>query len=248
MKTLVLAAALVVSISSIGWADWSAASSPLKTKWATQVSPTNALPEYPRPQMERKVWQNLNGLWDYALTSSDQSTAPSSYTGQILVPFPYESSLSGIGKPSPTTQTLWYHRSFDLPPDWNGQRVLLHFGAVNWSASVWVNDKQIGSHKGGYDGFDFDITDAIKAGSSNDIVVSAFNPLLHDVPNGQALGKQRPNPGGVLYTGSTGIWQTVWIEPVPTQHIEGLKLTPDIDSESSRSVLTPPPPVPPRWP
>ena len=205
---------------------WSPAQVPLKTRWAAEVSPSNCLPEYPRPQMVRKEWQNLNGLWDYALTPSDQITIPANYSGQILVPFPYESSLSGIGKPSPIQQRLWYHRTFLIPTGWAGKKVVLHFGAVNWDSTIWVNGRQIGAHRGGYDGFDFDITSIMKVGK-NDIVVSAWNPLFHDVPNAQALGKQRPSSFGIFYTGATGIWQTVWLEPVPVAHIAGLKITPD---------------------
>jgi len=208
-----------------------AAGGRMPTRWGSDISTTNPLPDYPRPQMARLRWQNLNGPWDYTLTDADNSTAPADYTGKIIVPYPYEAALSGVAKPSPTTQTLWYRRTFTVPEDWrtSGQRVLLHFGAVNWKSSVYVNGQQIGSHTGGYDGFDYDITEALMPGA-NSLVVSAQNPLKHDTPDSQILGKQRSNPGGVLYTGSTGIWQTVWIEPVASTHITDLVLTPDIDT------------------
>jgi len=210
---------------------WAQATCPLTTQWDKAVSPTNALVEYPRPQMVRKAWQNLNGLWDYALTDPSATDAPASYTGKILVPYCYESSLSGIGKPSIPDQRLWYHRSFTIPAAWKGQRILLHFGAVNYSSNVAVNGQSLGSHVGGYDGFDYDITAAVKPGA-NDIVVSAWNPLNADVPDAQVLGKQRLHPSGIFYTGVTGIWQTVWLEPAPAGHVSSLKITPNLDDSS----------------
>jgi arabinogalactan endo-1,4-beta-galactosidase len=223
--------AVLFSTLAVGGAvtqDWHPAPAPLLTRWAKEVSPTNALPEYPRPQTVRGRWLNLNGLRDYALTKDTEVTAPENYTGQILVPFPYESALSGIGKPSIPNQCLWYHRTFSIPPAWHGQRVLLHFGAVNWETTVWVNGKEAGRHRGGYDGFTLDITDVLKA-RENDLMVSAWNPLLHDRPDSQVLGKQREVPAGVLYTAASGIWQTVWLESVQPEHISRLKLIPDID-------------------
>ena len=228
---------LVVLSLSFSWsraddssstADWKMPQVPLVTKWAAAVSPTNALPEYPRPQMVRKDWMNLNGLWDYGLTDRGAQDAPS-YTGKILVPYPYESALSGIAGKSIPHQRLWYHRTFSVPTAWNGQRVLLHFGAVNWDCTVAVNGKSVGAHKGGYTGFDFDITDDLSSGD-NDLVVSASNPLLTDQPDAQVLGKQRDHSFVVFYTSTTGIWQTVWLEPVPVNHIVSLKMTPDIDN------------------
>ena len=204
----------------------------LPTRWAKLVSPTNALPDYPRPQMTRARWQSLNGLWDYGLTDNAATAAPA-YDGRILVPFPYESALSGGGKPSIPDRRLWYRRTFTIPAGWAGQRVLLHFGAVNWDSAVSVNGKALGEHKGGYDPFDYDITDALKPGG-NTLVVAVRNPLTSDVPEAQILGKQRIRPVSVLYTASTGIWQSVWLEPVPAHHISGLKITPDVDARVLR--------------
>ena len=204
----------------------------LPTRWAKLVSPTNALPDYPRPQMTRTRWQSLNGTWSYALTGSDATAPPADFDGgKILVPFPYEAPLSGVGKASPVSQRLWYRRTFTVPAAWKGQRVLLHFGAVNWDSTVSVNGQSLGEHKGGYDGFSYDVTKALKPGS-NELVVSAFNPMPSDVPNAQVVGKQRTHSGGIFYTGATGIWQSVWLEPVPKASIASLKITPNIDSQT----------------
>ena len=202
----------------------------LATRWAKLVSPTNALPDYPRPQMTRARWQSLNGPWDYGLTDSAATIAPTTYDGKILVPYPYEAPLSGVGKASPATQRLWYRRTFTVPAAWKGQRVLLHFGAVNWDSTVSVNGQAMGEHKGGYTGIDYDVTDALRPGA-NELVVSAWNPMTVDTPDAQVLGKQRTHSGGIFYTGATGIWQSVWLEPVPIAHISGLKITPDIDAK-----------------
>lgn len=205
----------------------------LMTRWAKKVSPTNALPDYPRPQLVRKNWLSLNGLWNYGITDADVTTAPNSINGQILVPYPYESALSRVGKESIPTQKLWYQRRFTVPTTWKTQRVMVHFGAVNYEASVAVNGKPVGSHKGGFDGFSFDITDHLKTGD-NEITVAVTNPLKTDVEDAQVVGKQRVKPDGIFYTAATGIWQSVWLEPVPTDHIQSLKITPDIDKSELR--------------
>ena len=212
---------------------WHQAASPLSTRWDKDVSPANALPDYPRPQMTRAHWQSLNGLWDYGLTGSDSEAAPAAYDGTILVPYPYESALSGVGKASPATQRLWYRRTFTVPAAWrtNGQRVLLHFGAVNWDSTVSVNGHALGGHKGGYDPFDYDVTEALVPGA-NTLSVSAFNPLRSNVPDAQVAGKQRLHPRSIFYTAATGIWQSVWLEPVPAAHIASVKLTPDVDAKA----------------
>ncbi len=178
--------------------------------------------------MVRKAWMSLNGPWTYGLTNKT-SVDPPSLMGQILVPYPMESALSGVQKASVPDQQIWYRRTFTVPAAWQGQHVLLHFGAVNWESRVLVNGKQVGAHRGGYDGFEFDITSALKPGA-NDLTVSAWNPLLSDNPADQVLGKQRLRPGGIFYTAATGIWQTVWLEPVPETHVASLKITPDVDA------------------
>lgn len=227
-------AALALSLHGLpSQAQWKPAPVSLKTQWAAKVSPQNALPDYPRPQMARKNWQSLNGLWSYGLNDSGSMFAPAEMSGQILVPFPYESALSGIGKPSPTAQKLWYRRSFTVPKAWKNQAVLLHFGAVNYDSTVSLNGRTLGSHKGGFDSFDFDITPQLKDGQ-NELVVAVTNPLKTDVEDAQVVGKQRKNAGGIFYTGATGIWQSVWLEPVPVAHIDSLKITPDIDAAQLR--------------
>ena len=200
--------------------DWQPAAGPLKTRWAKDVSPTNALPEYPRPEMVRKDWLNLNGLWDIKLGDGTES--------KILVPFAIQSALSGVMKHA---DRVTYRRSFEIPKGWSGQKVLLHFGAVDWESTVFVNGKKIGVHRGGYDAFSFDITDALKGEGAQEITVDVFDPT--DL-GGQPRGKQKLKPGSIMYTATTGIWQTVWLEPVAPAHIESLKIVPDVDESCLR--------------
>lgn len=196
----------------------------IKTDWASQVSPSNVLPEYPRPLMVRPDWQNLNGLWQYAITSKGEKT-PSVYDGDILVPFCIESSLSGVQKAVGQDSALWYERTFSIPNEWKNDRVLLHFGAVDWMTDVWVNDIKVGSHTGGYAPFTFDITQAL-SGKNNKLVVRVWDPTDKSyIPR----GKQVTNPSGIFYTSVTGIWQTVWLEPVPEAYIRTINTTPDLD-------------------
>ena len=206
---------------------WKPAPGPLLTRWAAQVSPTNAHPEYPRPQLVRPDWLNLNGLWDYAVTSL-AATAPTNFTGQILVPFPIESALSGVRRRLDEHSTLWYQRNFSVPAAWRDKRVRLHFGAVDWRTQVFINGHEVGQHRGGYDGFTFDITDALKWSGHEEIRVAVFDPTEGDQP----CGKQSRKPEGIFYTPTSGIWQTVWLEPVPKICINELKLTPDVDAQS----------------
>jgi len=214
-------------------AAWQPAKGPLATKWAKDVKPSKALPEYPRPQMAREKWENLNGLWDYAIV--DRAAAqPAQWDGQILVPFCVESALSGVMKPLTEKQRLWYHRTFKVPGGWKGQRVMLHFGAVDWEATVTVNGKELGTHKGGFDGFSFDITDALKPSGEQEIVVVVWDPSDRGP---QAKGKQVLRPGGIMYTATSGIWQTVWLEPVNQNHIRAVTITPDVDGGTARVVV-----------
>jgi hypothetical protein len=207
--------------------DWKPAAGPLMTRWAKDVTPDKVLPEYPRPQMVRKEWTNLNGLWDYAITPKADAQ-PTSYAGKVLVPFPAESALSGVMKTVGADNRLWYRRTFDPPEAPAGGRVLLHFGAVDWETTVWLNGKELGVHRGGYDPFSFDVTDAIKKDGPNELVVSVWDPT-NDGP--QPRGKQVKNPRGIYYTPVTGIWQTVWLETVPKSYVRGLKITPDVDGQ-----------------
>ncbi len=207
---------------------WQPAQGPLMTRWAKDVSPKNAHPEYPRPQMVRKDWQNLNGLWSYAITAKD-AAQPAQWDGQILVPFPVESALSGVMKRVYETNQLWYRRTFTLPRGWQGKNVLLHFGAVDWQTKVFVNGKEVGAHTGGYDAFSFDITSALKPSGEQEIVVSVFDPTDAGY---QPRGKQIRNPHGIWYTPTSGIWQTVWLEPVNPAYLQDLRITPNLDDAS----------------
>ena len=205
-------------------AQWQPAGDQLKTRWASEIDVNNVLPEYPRPIMERGEWQNLNGLWEYAILPVGKAK-PASFDGNILVPYPVESSLSGVQKRVGKENELWYQREFTVPSKWKNQRVLLHFGAVDWKADVWVNDTKVGQHKGGYTPFSFDVTPALVSGN-NTVVVKVWDPTDEGY---QPRGKQVNKPHGIWYTPVTGIWQTVWLEPVPEVHIENLKITPDVD-------------------
>ena len=206
-------------------AAWHPAKTPLLTRWAAEVNATNALPDYPRPQLVRPDWLNLNGLWDYAITPDTVSRAMS-YTGKILVPFPVESQLSGVETHFNENSKLWYHRVVTVPAAWRGRRVRLHFGAVDWACEVWVNGQQVGQHHGGYNTFTFDITDALQWKGPEDLSVCVTDPTEGDQPR----GKQSRKPEGIFYTSTSGIWQTVWLEPVPEVCIDHLKLMPDVDA------------------
>lgn len=207
---------------------WQMKQAPLMTRWAAEVGPTNALPDYPRPQLVRSEWLNLNGLWDYAITPDFVEPPP--FAGKILVPFPVESALSGVMTNLDEHSRLWYHRGFSVPAAWRGRRVRLHFGAVDWRAQVWVNGRDIGSHQGGYDTFTFDITGALQWDGTNEITVCVTDPTEGDQPR----GKQSRKPEGIFYTSTSGIWQTVWLEPVPETCIDRLKSVPDVDAKALR--------------
>jgi hypothetical protein len=224
-----LIVAVVLSARASEPAVWHPAHATLMTRWAAVVGPTNALPEYPRPQLVRTDWQNLNGLWDYAITLETVSNLPS-FAGKILVPFPVESALSGVMTNFDEHSKLWYHRSFEVPESWRGLRVRLHFGAVDWRCQVWVNGRSIGQHQGGYDAFTFDITDALRWNGTEEISVCATDPTEGDQPR----GKQSRKPDGIFYTSTSGIWQTVWLEPVSEVCIDRLKITPDVDAKALR--------------
>lgn len=227
MKKNFLTMLLALALCSSTFAQWKPAGDKIKTSWGEQLDPKNVLPEYPRPIMERSDWKNLNGLWKYAITKKGDPT-PAAYQGDILVPFAVESSLSGVGKMINEKEELWYQRTFDVPSNWRGKQILLHFGAVDWKAEVWVNDVKVGEHTGGFTPFYFDITSVLNKGN-NDLVVKVWDPSDRGE---QPRGKQIANPHGIWYTPVTGIWQTVWLEPVATQYITNLKTTPDIDNNS----------------
>ena len=185
--------------------------------------------------MVRRQWQNLNGLWQFAVGRPDDPV-PTGKTlaRQILVPFPMESALSGIRE---TAEFVWYRRAFDVPAAWRGQRILLHFGAVDWETTVFVNGREVGRHRGGYDPFTLDITDALTPAGPQELIVGVADAM--DPRHPQAAGKQSKSiflqpRGSIFYSCVTGIWQTVWLEPVPAASIQELQLTPDVDAERLR--------------
>ncbi len=197
---------------------------PLTTPWADQVDPQLPWNEYPRPQMTRKTWQNLNGLWDYAITSRS-TFQPGSFDGQILVPYPIESALSGVKRKLKPRERLWYRRVFTVNQNLRGGLIILHFGAVDWYCRVFINGVGVGEHTGGYDPFSFDITDYLLDGE-NQLQVSVYDPS-DKLPIQR--GKQVRKPGFIWYTAHSGIWQTVWLEGVPSTFIDSIKIVPDID-------------------
>jgi hypothetical protein len=222
-----LATLALLAVATLARAD-NATTKPvaMKTEFAKKVDPSKPLPEYPRPQLVRADWQSLNGSWQYAVT--DAAATKPVYNGQIVVPFPIQSQLSGVAKPFDPAQRLWYHRTVVVPAAWKGQRILLHFGAVSWQAIVMINGVQAAVHRGDYDAFTVDVTDAAKTGSF-DLTVQVADPI--DTPaGGQPRGKQVATAHTIYYTASTGIWRTVWIEPVGQAYIDHLVMKPDIDN------------------
>ncbi|RYY30429.1 MAG: glycoside hydrolase family 2 [Sphingobacteriaceae bacterium] len=223
-KKLLYCATLMLVSSLVFGQKWEPKQARLMTKYAQNVSPQNVLPEYPRPQLVRSKWLNLNGLWEYQPGVSAQETLPKSkLTSSILVPFAVESALSGVMEHH---DRLWYRRKFTVPASWKGEKILLHFGAVDYESEVFINGKSLGKHTGGYDPFSFDITSALTKTGEQEIAVRVFDPTDD---GGQPRGKQTLRPQGIMYTSTTGIWQTVWLEPVPKTNIENIKIVPDID-------------------
>lgn len=214
------------SITTFAQTPWKIAGDKITTPWAAKVDPANPLPEYPRPQMVREKWTNLNGLWQYSILPKSSETIPATFDGKILVPFAVESALSGVGKTVGKDSVLWYQRNIALPAGYTKGNVLLHFGAVDWLCSVYINGKLAGTHQGGYDPFSFDITSLINKKGTQVIAVSVWDPS-DDGP--QPRGKQVRKPEGIWYTPVTGIWQTAWIESVPKTYISNIKQTPDVD-------------------
>ena len=207
---------------------WQMIDTKILTPWAEEVDPQNPLPEYPRPQMVRTGWQNLNGLWQYRIQEKDKAQ-PQDYAGQILVPFAVESALSGVGERVGQDSVLWYKTTFTAPSARRGNRVLLHFGAVDWETYVYLNGQEIGSHQGGYDPFSFDITDQLQKKGPQELVVKVWDPT-DEGP--QPRGKQVKEPQRIWYTPVTGIWQTVWLETVPESYIASTKNTPSLEQSS----------------
>ena len=225
MRKMLLAVCALVVAWNVG-AQWKPAGDKIKTDWAAKVDPENVLPEYPRPNMERAEWQNLNGVWEYAILPKGQ-VEPAVFEGEILVPFAVESALSGVRKEVGEENELWYKRTFTVPSSWKGKDILLNFGAVDWKADVFVNDALIGSHTGGFTPFSLNITPYLQGKGSQKLVVRVWDPTDKGY---QPRGKQVTDPEGIWYTPVTGIWQTVWLEPVASSHITSIKAVPDIDT------------------
>ena len=238
MKTMLFAAVAAVTMGAQAYAP---AKSPLMTEWGEKVTPENAWREYPRPQMVRSNWTNLNGEWDYAITSVTNTPGrpwdPSSRcsavaSGKILVPFAIESALSGVGKLLEPDQFLWYTRKIQVKKsgegeDGGGERILLHFGGVDFRTMVFIGHREVTDvpHEGGQNPFTLDITDYVTDGE-NDLTVCVWDPT-EDFVNSR--GKQSFKPSGCFYTRVSGIWQTVWMERVPEKYIESYKVVTDID-------------------
>jgi beta-galactosidase/beta-glucuronidase len=227
MKRLVfLVFCLIIPLGVFSQSLWRPAGNKIMTPWAAGINVEDVLPDYPRPQMQRDRWMTLNGLWEYAIVPKG-GTEPAAADGRILVPFAMESALSGAGRTVGEENEVWYRRSFNIPADWKNKNVLLHFGAVDWLACVFVNDVLIGTHKGGYTPFFFDITPFLTGKGPQKLVVRVWDPADKGF---QPRGKQVSQPGGIWYTSVTGIWQTVWMEPVDPVHVTSVVSVADVDN------------------
>ena len=221
---IALAASFAISCNTADKTGWAPVGDRIMTQWGENLDPSEVLPEYPRPQMVRGEWMNLNGLWEYAITPAEAE--PEKMDGNILVPFAVESALSGVGRAVGENEALWYEREFTIPEEWAGQRVQLNFGAVDWKAEVYVDGAFVGEHTGGYAPFSFDVTDMLAKGKKHSLKVKVTDRTDKWF---QPRGKQVSQPEGIWYTAVTGIWQTVWMEPVPASHIDSYYAVADID-------------------
>jgi len=221
LHTIFILTSLCIALNAEAW---NPVGDGMLTQWGESLDPAKVHQEYPRPQMKRGEWLNLNGLWEYAIIQRN-AVEPASYDGEILVPFSPQSALSGVGRDVTANEEICYRRSFRIPHGWKGKRILLNFGAVDWQAEVWLNGVKVGSHTGGYTPFTFDVTPALGDGD-NILIVKVWDP-------GQSvkhpIGKQHDKAETIWYTNQSGIWQTVWLEPVSAAHITRLKLTPDLN-------------------
>ena len=209
-------------------AQWKPEGNKIITKWAESINPKYVHQEYPRPRLVRNEWKNLNGLWDYEISKLG-GNKPNFYKDKILVPFPVESSLSGVQKNVGKENELWYHSIFVVPKSWKGRNIILHFGGVDWKSEIWINDVYVGSHQGGYDPFSFDITSQLNNKKKQKVVVKVWDPTDEGY---QPRGKQTINPHGIWYTAVTGIWQTVWIEPVNSNYIKTVNIVSNVDENN----------------
>ena len=226
MKPHILPFVFLIVLNSFGQ-KWQPIDGKIMSRWAKKVTPDNVWQEYPRPQFKRSTWKNLNGIWDYAILKSNQPK-PKSFVGKILVPFSFESALSGVGKSITPEDKMWYRKKFSIPSEWNGKKILINFEAVDHDANIWINGIFVGSHQGGFDRFSFDITPFLNGSESQTVVVS-----VKDGTNlsPQLRGKQHFKPSGIVYTPVSGIWQTVWLEAVSDEaYLTEVKITTDIES------------------
>jgi beta-galactosidase/beta-glucuronidase len=226
--SIVLVSLLIAGIIPAQKPGWKIAGDKIVTPWAEKVNPASPLPEYPRPQMVRNEWKNLNGLWDYSVTAFS-AAKPVTWQGKILVPFAIESALSGVKRDVGKDSILWYRTSFALPTAMKGKNILLHFGAVDWESDIYINGVKAGTHQGGYDPFTLNITPYINKGVQQSVELRVWDPVDKGP---QPRGKQVSRPNSIWYTSVTGIWQTVWLEAVPETHIASTRQTPDIDKQS----------------
>ena len=220
---------LSLAVACLGLASfaqqWAPVGENIKTQWAETIDPNNPHPEYPRPQMVRANWMNLNGMWNYAITEAAAETFQPE--GKILVPFAVESSLSGVGRRLEPQQALWYEREFTVPKQWKGKNVMLNFGAVDWHSQVFVNGALVGEHKGGYDPFSFDVTPYLKKSGKQSLKIKVLDATDNSL---QPRGKQCIINKGIWYTPVSGIWQTVWLEAVAPSYVENYYVVSDVDN------------------
>lgn len=226
-KSVVLICAIVLLLSNLQSQTWQPAGDNLLTQWGENMNPQNVLPEYPRPQLVRSEWMSLNGLWDYAILP-DNAVSDQKWDGKILVPFPVQSALSGVGKKMSEKEALWYHRTFVVPKSWKGKNIRLNIGAADWKAEVYVNGHKAGEHTGGFVSFSVDITPYLNKSGKQELMVKVTdgNDLSY-----QPKGKQVDDPEKIYYTPVTGIWQTVWLEPVNVSHVKRYTSVADIDKK-----------------
>lgn len=216
---------LIVSVSHAQ--DWTMKKAPLMTKWANDIDKNHPLPEYPRPQMVRSEWINLNGLWEFATGGKEDAVpAGKTLTAKILVPYPAESALSGVMEHH---ERLWYRRMFTIPGKWKGRRIIMHFGAIDYESEIFINGRSLGIHQGGYDEISLDVTPYLNGTNAQEVIVRVYDPTDS---GGQPRGKQEipPHKLLIMYTPVTGIWQTVWMEPVKNCSIKNLKIIPNVDN------------------
>lgn len=226
VKSLSILSFIVLSVSCTHKekVNWKIAENPILTEWADDVDPLKPWAEYPRPDMVRPEWMNLNGMWNYAITPKGKK--PDKWDGSILVPYPLESALSGVKRKITEKENLWYKKTFNLPEAWKKNHLLLNFEACDWETTVWVDGKEVGTHRGGYDPFSFDITASVGKSKLHEIMVCVWDPTDKGT---QPRGKQVSSPGSIWYTPTTGIWQTVWIEPVEEYYISSFRTVTNAD-------------------